>query len=102
MSTVSDSDSIRFRGSMKAGFFTAQLGVSLTATGETLTLSAVGRTYQIEREHFRGLEDTSLLGIFKRGVRFRHQQQSLPANIVFYPEIGQKRLRDELAILGWR
>ena len=101
MSTVSNSESKSFRGSMKAGFFTAQLGVELTVTGRTLTLSAVGRTFQIDREHFQGLENTSILGLFKRGIRIRHEQHGLPNNIVFYPRIGQAALRQELASIGW-
>lgn len=86
---------------MKAGLFTAQLGVSLDVSAHLLVLKAAGRSYQIHREQFDGCEGTSILGIFKRGVRLRHSDPHLPSVIVFYPSIGQQNLLGELFRLGW-
>lgn len=90
-----------FTGSMRAGSFTAQLGVKLTVTPSELTLQAIGRSFRLDREHLASLEDTSVLGIFKRGIRFRHSQPGLPAAIIFYPSIGRDRFRQQLHRLGW-
>lgn len=86
---------------MRAGSFTAQLFVELTVTPKALTLSAMGRSYQIEREFFEGLEETSILGIFKRGIRFRHCQPSLPGTIIFYPSLNRDVFRQKIHELGW-
>ena len=86
---------------MKAGFFTAQLGVTLTATAATIKITAGHRVFKIDRQHFVRLDDTSILGLFKRGIRFQHTQRGLASNVVFYPRIGQESLRRELGELGW-
>lgn len=92
---------LKFGGSMRAGFFTAQLIVELSVSPTTLTLSASGRSFRIDREHFQGIEETSILGIFKRGIRFRHSQPTLADPIIFYPSIGKAVLRQKLHELGW-
>lgn len=86
---------------MKAGSFTAQLGVRLTVTAGAITLSASTRSYQLERENFTHLEETSLLKIFKRGIRFCHRQQDLPGDLVFYPSGNREELIEKLQGLGW-
>ncbi|MGB7343459.1 MAG: hypothetical protein WBD20_04560, partial [Pirellulaceae bacterium] len=67
-------EAITFSGSMRADAFTAQLFVSLIASSTAITIKTMGRSYRIEREWLRGLEETSILGIFKRGIRFHHNQ----------------------------
>ena len=94
-------ESLSFRGSMRAGSFTAQLFVELTVTPTTLTISAMGRSFQIEREYFEGLDETSILGFFKRGIRFRHCQPSLPSTIIFYPSLSREVFRQRIHELGW-
>ena len=56
---------------------------------------------EIHRERFEALEDTSILGLFKRGVGFQHQQLDLPRVTVFYSRVGHEWLRVELATMGW-
>lgn len=90
-----------FRGSMKAGMFTAQIGVALDVSPASIVLRAPGRSYRIDRENLAGLADTSLFGLFKRGIRFVHRQPGLPSDIVFYPSIGREALRKVMADLGW-
>lgn len=92
---------LRYRGSMRAGAFTAQLLVELAATPTTLTLSAMGKSFQINRPQFQGLEETSILGIFKRGIRFRHHQADLPEPLIFYPSINRAVFCQQLKELGW-
>lgn len=86
---------------MRAGSFTAQLGVKLTVTPAALTLSAPGRSFRLDREHLQGLEDVSLLRIFKRGIRFRHTQPDLPDVIIFIPRMNREAFRQKLRDLGW-
>jgi hypothetical protein len=86
---------------MRAGSFTAQLFVELSVTPTTLTLSASGRSFRLDRSHFQGLEETSILGIFKRGIRFRHSQPDLPDAIIFYPSINRDVFRQKLHEIGW-
>ncbi len=86
---------------MRVGFFTAQLFVTLTVTPTALTLSAMGRSFRLDREHLEGLEETSILGIFKRGVRFRHSQPGLPNTVIFYPSMNREVVRQKLHDLGW-
>ena len=90
------------KGSMRAGAFTAQLFVELTVTPASLALSAPGRSFRLEREHFEGLEATAILGIFKRGIRFRHSQPGLPAALIFYPSLNRDLVRQKLRELGWQ
>ncbi len=92
---------LMFRGSVRAGSFTAQLFVELAVTPTTLEISAMGRSFRIERRYFEGLEETSILGVFKRGIRFRHCQPSQPSNIVFYPSINREVFRQTIHELGW-
>ncbi len=92
---------LTFRGSMQAGFFTAQLFVKLTVTPTALTLSAMGRSFHLDREHFESIEETSILGIFKRGIRFRHSQPNLPDTIIFYPSLNREVVRQKIHELGW-
>ena len=92
---------LRFRGSIRAGSFTAQLFVELTVTPTTLTLSASGRSFRLDRKYLQGLEETSILGIFKRGIRFRHCQPDLPNTIIFYPSINRDVFRQKLHEIGW-
>jgi hypothetical protein len=94
-------ESITFSGSMRAGAFTAQLGVKLAATPTALTLSTMGRSFRLDREHFASLEDTSILGIFKRGIRFRHAQPGLPNVLIFFPSINREVFRQKLHEFGW-
>ncbi len=93
---------LTFCGSMRAGFFTAQLFVKLTVTPTTLTLSAMGRSFRLDREHFESIEETSILGIFKRGIRFRHSQPGLPSTIIFYPSLDRNVVRQQIQEIGWR
>lgn len=86
---------------MRAGSFTAQLFVELTVTPTVLTLSASGKSFRIDREHLHGLEETSLLRFFKRGIRFRHGQPNLPDPIIFYPSLQRDEFRRKLGELGW-
>ncbi len=95
------SEPLKFGGSMRAGFFNAQLFVELSVTPSTLTLSAGGKSFRIDRDHFQGIEETSILEIFKRGIRFRHSQPALPDPIIFYPSIGREVLRHKLHELAW-
>jgi hypothetical protein len=92
---------LSFGGSMRAGLFTAQLFVKLTVTPTALTLSAMGRSFRLDREHFAALEETSILGIFKRGIRFRHSQPDLPDPLIFYPSLNRKVFRQQIVELGW-
>lgn len=96
-----DHEPITFSGSMKAGFYTAQLGVSLIVAVDSIELRSFGRSFVIERPNHIGLVDTSLLGIFKRGIRFIHQQPGVPNPLVFYPSVSQEHLRAMLAERGW-
>ncbi len=93
---------VTFKGSMKAGAFTAQLGVSLNISQTSVTMKAVGREYCIERENLQGLVETSMLGIFKRGIRFVHRQPGLPNDIVFYPSVSREQVRQAMSRLGWQ
>ncbi|QDU95956.1 hypothetical protein [Lignipirellula cremea] len=92
---------LTFGGSLRVGFFTAQLGVELAVNRATLILSASGRSFRIDRDNFQGLEETSILGIFKRGIRFRHCQPNLTNPIIFYPAIGREALREQIQQIGW-
>ncbi len=94
------SEPLTFRGSMRAGSFTAQLFVELTVTPTTLTISAMGCSFQIEREYFEGLDETSILRLFKRGIRFRHCQPSLQS-IIVYPSLSREVFRQRIHELGW-
>ena len=96
-----DSEASTFSGSMRAGSFTAQLFVKLTVTPAALTLRALGRSFHLDREHFKGLEDTSIHGIFKRGIALRHSQPDLPEVIIFWPSINREAFRQKLHELGW-
>lgn len=89
------------KGSMKAGSFTAQLFVEMKVAPTSLTLSAPNRSFCLERDHLEGLELTSLLGIFKRGIRFRHRQPDLPVVLVFYPSLPRDQVLQKLEELGW-
>lgn len=86
---------------MRVGFFTAQMFVKLNVTSASLTLTAPGRSFQIDRENFLRLEETSILGIFKRGVRFQRRQPNLPATVIFYPSIHRAVFLQNLNMLGW-
>lgn len=86
---------------MQAGNFTAQLFVTLTVTPEALTLSTMGRSFHLEREHLVGLEQTSILGIFRRGICFRHSQPDLPSTIIFCPSVNRDVFQEKLRSLGW-
>ncbi len=86
---------------MRAGSFTGQLFVELAVTPTTLALSASGRSFRVDRDNLQGLEETSILGIFKRGIRFRHCQPDLPDTIIFYPSINRVVFRQKLQELGW-
>ncbi len=86
---------------MKAGSFTAQLGVQLHATPSAITLTAFARSYQLDRENFDGLEKTAILGIFKRGVSFLHRQDDLPSQLVFYPSVHRDDFLEQIEHLGW-
>ncbi len=92
---------LTFRGSMRAGAFTAQLFVELAVTPQMLTLSAMGRSFRIERPHLLAIEETSILGILKRGIRFRHNQPDLPSTIIFYPSHSREFVRQRIHELGW-
>lgn len=81
--------------------YTAQLGVQLQVTPGALTLSASGRSYQLDRVNFDGLSLTSILGVFKRGIVFHHHQQDLPSNLVFYPTVPREDLMEKIEHLGW-
>ena len=81
--------------------YTAQLGVALNVSRSSLELTAPGRSFRIDRENLRGMADTSVLGIFKRGIHFIHQQPGLPNTIVFYPAADRDHVRRALADLGW-
>lgn len=87
---------------MRAGSFNAQLGVELHITQRTLTMRAMGRSIRLEREHLQQIRETSILGIFKRGISFRHNQADLPNPIVFFPAIGRSLFRRTIEELGWR
>ncbi|QDT12354.1 hypothetical protein K239x_43640 [Planctomycetes bacterium K23_9] len=86
---------------MRVGWYTAQLFVKLTVTKTVLTISSGGRSYRIGRENFKGYQDTSVLGIFKRGIRFHHSQPNLANPVVFYPSVGRESLKQDLIKLGW-
>ncbi|WP_417747273.1 hypothetical protein [Rosistilla oblonga] len=94
-------EALKFRGSMRAGSFTAQLFVELAVEPSSLTLSASMRSFRIDRENFEGLEETSILGIFKRGIRFRHSQPGLTNPIIFYPSMNRDAFRQHLQSIGW-
>jgi len=97
----SPAEPLSFRGSVRAGSFTAQLFVELTVTPTMLEISAMGRSFRIERTNFEGLEETSILGLFKRGLRFRHCQPNQPETIVFYPSlIGTPFARQSMNLDG--
>jgi hypothetical protein len=96
-----NSDSCIFRGSMRVGLYTAQIGVSMIVTRESIVLKAPGRSYVIAREHLQYLSDTSLLGLFKRGIRISHQQPGLPAAVVFYPSMDRDLVRQRMSEFGW-
>lgn len=96
-----DSETVTFPGSMKAGMYTAQIGVSLVVSRETVTVKSFWRTVSIDRQNLVGLADTSLLGIFKRGIRFLHRQPGVPGRVVFYPYFSREQVRQKLAELGW-
>ena len=81
--------------------FTAQLGVRLIVTPTTLKLTASGREFVLQREYFQGLEEVSLLGLFKRGLHLRHHQPNLADPLVFYPAGGRDQLRQQLDTFGW-
>ncbi|MEM9702660.1 MAG: hypothetical protein AAF907_09470 [Planctomycetota bacterium] len=89
------------RGSIKAGLFTAQLGSGLEIADDGLTLTAAIRSYRVSRERYRGTDRTSLFGLFKRGLRIRHDDPGLPSNLVFYPACGQEEMERRLAARGW-
>ena len=86
---------------MRAGSFTGQLFVELAVTPTTLALSASGRSFRVDRDNLQGLEETSILGISKRGIRFRQCQPDLPDTIIFYPSINRVVFRQKLQELGW-
>lgn len=97
-----DSNVVSFAGSMKAGAYTAQLGVSLVVAPDSLTVKSSGRSYRIERAYLRGFVDTSIFGLFKKGIQIVHQQPGLPSSIVFYPAMSRELLRQQLFELGWK
>ncbi|MFH5805380.1 hypothetical protein [Alienimonas sp. DA493] len=94
-------DETLYRGSIKAGWYTAQLGSGLVVSPEALTLKVPGRAFTLRREHFRGTRRTARLGIFKRGVVLEHDQPDLPAPLVVYPSCGVDELQATLAARGW-
>lgn len=92
---------VTFRGAMRAGMYTAQLGVSLTVSPGELILQSMGRSYRVEREQLVQITETSLLGIFKRGLQIAHRQAGAPSTLVFYPADNRQYVRQKLAELGW-
>lgn len=94
-------ESTVFRGSLRADWFTAQLGVTLTISENALLLRAPGREIRIDREQFQGWRTTSILGIFKRGVRFSHRQSELPKLIAFYPSGNREEICTTLQNFDW-
>ena len=94
-------DATFYPGSIKAGWFTAQLGSGLSVSSEALILKAAIRAFVLKRKYFLAAERTSILGLFKRGVRFVHDQPDLPSPLVFYPSIGTDALLEALAEHGW-
>lgn len=94
-------DAMEFGGSMRAGHFTAQLFVKLVVTRTKLVLRTSLHTFQIDRENLRGLGDTAIFGIFKRGIRFHHCQPNLAQPVVFYPSMDREAFRQKLRELGW-
>ena len=94
-------DASFYSGSIKAGWFTAQLGSGLSVSPDELVLKAAMREFVLKRERFLAAERTSILGLFKRGVRFVHDQPDLPSPLVFYPSIGTGTLLEALAEHGW-
>ncbi len=91
----------KFRGAMRAGSFSAQLFVELSVTPEVLKLGAMGRAFKIERSNLRCTKATSILGIFKRGIRFVHNQPDVPDPIIFYPSGNLDDFRRRIHDLGW-
>ena len=94
-------DSQVFTGSIRVGFFTAQLGVTVTVTPEKIVLKSAGREFTIDRTHFDGLQMTAILGIFKRGVRLLHSQPGLAEKVIFYPAGGPLHFTQTIQQLGW-
>lgn len=90
-----------YRGSIKAGWYTAQLGSGLNLSSDQLTLTALGRSFTLPRENFLGVRRTAILGIFKRGLVLTHNHPDLPATLVFYPSCGVDEMEDMLAEQGW-
>ena len=96
-----DPNSVSFAGSMKAGMYTAQIGVALDISRTSLVVRTSGRAYAIDRENLEGVVDTSLFGLFKLGIRFVHRQPGLPSDLVFYPATSRDAVRQAMAELGW-
>lgn len=96
-----NADPQTFSGSTKVGMFTAQLLVKLSIDSDRAVLRASGRSFIIDRSNLLGIEETSILRIFKRGIKFVHCQPDLPATFIFYPSMGLVRFRSELRALGW-
>ncbi len=101
VSTDTHPDCVLFPGSVKAGLYTVRIGVSMAVSPRSLTLKSHGRAFHIDREHVVDIQETSVLGLFKRGLRIVHNQPGIPTNIVFYPSENRGYVRCKMESLGW-
>ena len=90
-----------FAGSVKAGWYTAQLFVELRISPQVATVRTSGKEFTISRENCSAIVETSILGLFKRGIRFQHHQSGVPPLLIFYPRVGREALLGYLRRTGW-
>lgn len=101
VSKTSDSASVTFAGSMKAGLYTAQLGVSLVASSQALLITTPGRTVRVDIENFVELKKSSIFRFFKRGIVIVHNQPDTPRVLIFYPRSNRDLVQSRLREIGW-
>lgn len=92
---------VLFKGSMKVGYFNAQLFVDMAVTPSTLLLRASLKSFQIDRENVLAIEDLWLLELIWRGIRIRHCQPGLASKVIFRPSMNREAFWRRFGELGW-
>lgn len=92
---------VLFKGSMKVGYFNAQLFVDMAVTPTTLLLRASLKSFRIDRENVRAIEDLWLLGFIWRGIRVRHSQPGLADKVIFRPSMNREAFWRTFGEIGW-
>lgn len=96
-----NAEPVLFKGSMKVGYFNAQLFVDMAVTPPTLLLRASLKSFRIDRENVLGMDELWLFGFIWRGIRIRHCQPGLATKVIFRPSMNRETFWSRFGELGW-